>query len=154
MAWWEPIFYACNYGVLVGWALLALAPRWRGTDLVVGSALVPLLFGAAYALILFTDRDGSPEGSFLTIDGVAAIFESRQTVAAAWIHYLIFDLFVGAWITRDARRRGVPHLAAVPFLALTLLFGPVGLLGYLALRGARTGRWRLAEDEATDVAPE
>ena len=146
MTWWEPVFYACNYGVLIGWALLVLAPRWSGTRRVVSSALVPLLFGAAYALILFTDRDGSPEGSFLTIEGIVAIFESPQTVAAAWIHYLIFDLFVGAWITRDAARREIPHLAVVPFLALTLLFGPVGLLGYLVLRGVRTRRWTLDED--------
>ncbi|MBX3270661.1 MAG: DUF4281 domain-containing protein [Sandaracinaceae bacterium] len=146
--WYEPVFYACNYGVLGAWALLLFAPGWRWTDRLVSSALVPLLFGAAYALLLFSDRDGSPDGSFLTLDGIMAIFTSRQTVAAAWIHYLIFDLFVGAWEVRDAQKLGIAHLAVAPFLVLTLLFGPVGLLGYLTLRAALRRRWRFELEPA------
>lgn len=138
---YEPVFYACNYGVLLPWSLLILAPRWRWTQRIAMSAAVPLAFGAAYALILFTDESGSPEGSFLTLDGIVAIFTSRQTVAAAWIHYLIFDLFVGSWIVRDAQRLSIPHLAIAPLLALTLLFGPVGLLSYLILRALMRKRW-------------
>jgi hypothetical protein len=53
---------------------------------------------------------------------------------AGWIHYLAFDLFVGSWEARDARQRGVPHLALVPCLALTFLFGPAGWLLYGAVR--------------------
>jgi hypothetical protein len=53
---------------------------------------------------------------------------------AGWIHYLIFDLFVGAWEARDARRRGVPHLLLVPCLLATLMIGPVGLLLYVLVR--------------------
>src|SRR5690606_5708137 len=111
MDWYEPIFYACNYGVLLPWTLLIVAPRWRGTDWIVASALVPLLFGAGYAVVLFTDAAGSPEGSFGTLDGVVAIFSSRQTIAAGWIHYIVLDLFAGAWQARDARRLEIPHLA-------------------------------------------
>ena len=136
LPWYEALFYACNYGVVAAWLLLALAPRWSGTQRLVHSAAIPLAFGLAYALILFTDRAGNPEGSFLTLDGVVAIFESRQTVAAAWIHYLIFDLFVGAWEVRDSQRLRIPHLAVVPCLFGTLMFGPVGLLAYLTLRYA------------------
>ena len=147
MRWWEAVFYACNYGVVPAWALLVFAPRWRWTERLVGSAFAPLLLGSAYALVLFTDAAGSPSGSYLTLDGVYAIFRSRQTVAAAWIHYLVFDLFVGAWEVRDAARRGVPHVAVAPCLLLTLLFGPLGLLAYLSLRGFWCRRWRLAETE-------
>jgi hypothetical protein len=152
--WYEPVFYACNYGVLLFWALLILAPRWRWTERLVSSVLPPLLLGCAYAIVLFTDSGGSPRGSYLTLDGVVAIFESRQTVAAAWIHYLVFDLFVGAWEARDARRLDLPHPAVVPFLVLTLLFGPVGLMGYLALRAALRRRLLLdAPPTATPAAP-
>jgi hypothetical protein len=52
------------------------------------------------------------------------------------VHYLAFDLFVGGWQVRDAAQRGVPHLALVPALALTFLFGPVGLLVYFGGRAA------------------
>jgi len=151
--WYEPIFLACNYGVIPAWLLLVFAPRWRWTHRLVHAGLIPLLFGAAYALVLFTVRDGSPEGSFLTLSGVVAIFESRQATAAAWIHYLIFDLFCGAWQVRDARRLSIPHLAVVPCLALTLLFGPVGLLGYVLLRGALRRRWGFDEVAADAPSP-
>ena len=56
---------------------------------------------------------------------------------AGWLHYLAFDLFVGAWEVREARRVGLPHWVILPALALTFLFGPLGLLVFLALRAAR-----------------
>ena len=49
---------------------------------------------------------------------------------------LAFDLFIGAWEVRDAQKHQVPHLAFVPCLLLTFLFGPVGLLLYFILRYA------------------
>ena len=145
--WYEPVFLACNYGVLPAWLLLVFAPRWRWTERLVHAGLVPLLFGAAYATILLTVADGSPDGSFLTLDGVEAIFTSRQATAAAWIHYLIFDLFCGAWQVRDARRLGIPHLAVVPCLVLTLMLGPIGLALYVVLRGVLRKRWSFVETE-------
>ncbi len=73
-------------------------------------------------------------------------FTYKPAVVAGWIHYLVFDLFVGAWEVRDARRRGVNHLAVVPCLLLTLLLGPIGLMLYLAIRaGTGKGGWSLDE---------
>jgi hypothetical protein len=141
----DHLFIVLNYSVVPAWLLLALAPRWKWTQHIVHSAFIPILLGSAYTLILFTDRDGSPDGSFFTLDGVMAIFTSRQTVIAAWVHYLIFDLFVGAWETRDAARRGIRHVYVVPFLFLTLMFGPLGLLSYLVLRLIKTRALTLDE---------
>ncbi len=50
------------------------------------------------------------------------------------MHYLAFDMFVGAWIVRDAIALRVSSLLVVPVLLATLMFGPVGLLLYIALR--------------------
>jgi hypothetical protein len=63
-------------------------------------------------------------------------FTSPYATLVGWVHYLVFDLFVGAWEVRDARRREIPHLAVVPCLVVTLMLGPVGLLAYLTLRFA------------------
>ena len=61
---------------------------------------------------------------------------------AGWIHYLAFDLFIGAWEVRDARRLGVPHMVVVPCLFFTLMAGPVGLALYFAMRaGTRREIW-------------
>ena len=38
---------------------------------------------------------------------------------------------------RDAQARGIPHALVMPALILTFLFGPAGLLYYLAVRAVR-----------------
>jgi hypothetical protein len=64
---------------------------------------------------------------------------------AGWLHYLAFDLFIGAWEVRDAQRHGIPHLLVIPCLLLTFLLGPIGLLCYMAARV----RWSGAVDVGT-----
>jgi hypothetical protein len=71
------------------------------------------------------------------------LFTQPGIALAGWIHYLAFDLFVGAWEVRDASRHGVPHRVVVPCLVLTFLLGPSGLLAYLALRGVRARTLRV-----------
>jgi hypothetical protein len=61
-------------------------------------------------------------------------FAAPHLVLAGWIHYLIFDLFIGAWETRDAARRGIAHLWVIPCLLATLMAGPLGLLLYVVVR--------------------
>ena len=48
--------------------------------------------------------------------------------------YLAFDLFVGTWIASRAAALGWRHWQVMPVLALTFLFGPAGLLAFMALR--------------------
>jgi hypothetical protein len=68
---------------------------------------------------------------------VAALFENRWLLLAGWVHYLAFDLLVGAWEARTARREGIPHLLLLPCLLTTFLFGPAGYLMFQALRASR-----------------
>ena len=71
---------------------------------------------------------------------MSALFGNRGILLAGWLHYLAFDLFVGAWEVREAGRVGLPHWLILPALALTFLFGPLGLLVFLVLRAARLRR--------------
>lgn len=145
----ETIFLVCNYGILLFWLLLIVAPRWRGTQLAVHSIAIPLLLGAAYTLIAATAfTTAMPAGAgFDTLPGVMTMFTSPMAMTAGWIHYLVFDLFIGAWQVRDAGRRGINHLAVIPCLVLTLLVGPVGLMVYLLIRLAlRKGGVSLDEE--------
>ncbi len=73
-------------------------------------------------------------GDFQSLAGVAALFANPWLLLAGWIHYLAFDMLVGAWEVRDAARRGIPHWMVVPCLLLTFLFGPAGWLLYQAVR--------------------
>ncbi|MBW1904451.1 MAG: DUF4281 domain-containing protein [Deltaproteobacteria bacterium] len=130
----DTLFKAANYAVIPFWLLLIVAPRWSWTQRLVHSPVVLLLFAPIYAYLLFGFAP-APEGvEFSSLYGVMVGFSAPHIVVAGWIHYLIFDLFVGAWESRDARRRGIPHLLVVPCLLVTLIGGPIGLLLYVLVR--------------------
>jgi hypothetical protein len=61
------------------------------------------------------------------------LFAQPWVALAGWVHYLCFDLFVARWVMNDAPDAGY-RLA--PILLLTFLFGPAGLLCYLAVRSS------------------
>ena len=134
----DSLFTVCNYGILPFWALLVLAPRARVTAWLVHYPVVPVVLGVVYGVLLFTGSAPPSEANMGSLAGVSAMFSVPRILTAGWIHYLIFDLFVGAWETRDALRRGIPHWLVAPCLVLTLMLGPLGLLAYLGLRFART----------------
>lgn len=133
----ELIFTVVNYSVLPAWALLWFLPRHPITARVVHSGLYAVVLGLAYAVLLFGDQPGPQGSNFFTLEGVSRIFTTPRTIIACWIHYLIFDLFVGAWIGRDCERLAMKPWMAVPSQVLTLLFGPVGLLSWVVIRAAR-----------------
>ena len=141
----DSLFALANNLVLPAWLLLVIAPGWEWTQRLVHAAWIPMLLGGAY-LGLALLGPGAPEGAdFSTLPGVMRLFDSPVAVLAGWIHYLVFDLFVGAWEVRDARRRGVSHLWVVPCLVVTLMLGPAGLLLYLGIRVFQTGETTLVE---------
>jgi hypothetical protein len=62
---------------------------------------------------------------------------------AGWVHYLAFDLFVGAWIARTTVQSQLSRLVLVPILPLTFLFGPAGFVAFeLTRRIAVLSLWR------------
>lgn len=132
----EMIFQVANNSVLPAWFLLAVAPRSVWTRRLIDLGIYPALLGVAYGVLLLIDQPGPQGANFSSLDGVARIFTSPKTLIAAWIHYLAFDLFVGAWVVRDAHRHGIAHPWTFPSLVGTLMLGPLGLLSWLLLRAA------------------
>ena len=95
--------------------------------------VAPLVRSAGYASIVLAFWS-SAEGGFDSLAGVARLFESRWLLLAGWVHYLAFDLLVGAWEVRTARREGIAHALVLPCLVATFLLGPAGYLLFQALR--------------------
>ncbi len=125
------LFPFANYSVLPAWLLLAMVPRWRWT------ARLALLTSLALSLlytILVVVHWGQGDGNMGSLAGVQRLLAHDWITLYAWVHYLAFDLMVGAWEVRDAQRLGIHQAWLVPCLALTLMLGPVGLLLYLLLR--------------------
>lgn len=134
----DQLFSIANTSVLPCWLLLILAPRWVWTQRVC-FWLMPVLLGSLYLYLL---SGGLGEGDFNSLAGVMKLFREPRAVFAGWVHYLAFDLFIGAWETRDAGSVGIPRWALLPCQVLTFMFGPLGLLLYLILRGAWKGQWK------------
>lgn len=132
----EQLFSLTNSLALLGWLLLIFAGQARWAAPLVLGAVLPLLFAVVYSGLL-VDHLGGSGGSFRTLAGVSTLFENHWLLLAGWVHYLAFDLFIGAWQVRDSKALGISHLLVVPCLVLTFLFGPVGLLLYFLIRVAR-----------------
>ncbi|RZK45932.1 MAG: DUF4281 domain-containing protein [Hymenobacter sp.] len=146
----DSLFALANPLAMLGWALLVLAPRGRHTKLLILSGIWSAGLAVGYAALIIIHYLGGHggEGGFGSLTQVAALFKDPWALLAGWVHYLCFDLLTGAWEVRDAQRRGVPHAALVPALALTFLFGPVGLLVYFGVRAA-FGK-KLTDNSLTD----
>ena len=128
----ELVFSTLNLIAMAAWLPLVFLPRVRWATAVI-PVVVPCLFGVIYVALMAASLPWGG-GGFSSLAGVEALFENPWALLAGWAHYLAFDLFIGGWQVRDAQRRGIPHLLVVPALVLTFLFGPAGLLLYLALR--------------------
>ncbi|HYL38201.1 MAG TPA: ABA4-like family protein [Bryobacteraceae bacterium] len=133
----EQLFSVANFVALLGWlVLIVVGPKRWAAPLVTG-AILPLLFAVLY-IGLIAAHWGETPGGFGSLAAVAALFSNQWLLLAGWIHYLAFDLFIGSWQVRDARRKAIPHLLVIPALILTFLFGPAGLLLYFAIRCAKS----------------
>ncbi len=133
----ETLFQVCNTAAPFGWLLMAVAPRWSWTRKLILSGLFPLLLSLIYLGIIVTTF-GSSEGSFSSHAGVMKLFEDPYAVTAGWIHYLAFDMFIGAWEVTDSHKHNIAHWKIIPCLVLTFLFGPIGLLAYFLVRYLKT----------------
>jgi hypothetical protein len=130
----ETLFNASGKLAMVGWALLVFAPRWRWSQRI-ASAVIPLTLAIVY-LVLVALCFAKSAGGFGSLDQVAQLFENRWLLLAGWMHYLAFDLFLGAWQAREAQRLRMSHFLVIPCLLLTFLFGPVGFLVFWTIRSA------------------
>ncbi|MCA9535577.1 MAG: DUF4281 domain-containing protein [Myxococcales bacterium] len=133
------IFRVASATALAGWLvvlLFPLVPAMPRVGLLAGAlTLLCLLYVYLLAFGARHDEPGQkPRGGFSTLRGVLMLFESPRVVLVGWIHFLAFDLFVGASIATDAERVGITHWWLLPVYGLTLMYGPVGLLLYMGVR--------------------
>jgi hypothetical protein len=132
----DSLFSAANLLAMAGWIVLALSPlspRW--SDRISGLA-IPLVLSVGYTALVLAFWSRAP-GGFDSLPNVMALFTMPEIALAGWVHYLAFDLLIGAWVVRTARAEGIHHLIVLPCLALTFLFGPAGWLAFTLLRASR-----------------
>lgn len=143
----ETFFRLTNLLALAAWIPLLLFPGVRLISGVACGLLVPGLLALTYATVIGWKlaTDGPPAGDVTTLAGLRDVFGDDWVLAAAWVHYLAFDMVVGAWIARDSIRLGIPWWLRTLALLLTFLAGPAGFLVHLVARVSH-GRGLAAEE--------
>jgi hypothetical protein len=129
------VFPVVNVLPLPIWLVWMAAPSSRLARTLARAVWPWVVLAVAYLVFLaiaIVQAGGLDLRMMGSLAGVMALFDSPWATLAGWTHYLCFDLFVARWIMNDAPDAGY---WLTPILALTLFFGPVGLLCYLAVRG-------------------
>jgi hypothetical protein len=128
----DTTFFVTTITTMAGWLALLLSPLNPTWSERIAGAVLPLLLSVAYAVLLV--MLWSDEGGYGDLACVSAMFAQPEGVLVAWVHFLAFDLFVGAWICRQARQDGITFWLVIPCLVLAFLFGPVGYLMFSIVR--------------------
>lgn len=131
----ESLFAVTGPPVLLGWAILILGPRRYGAVNAVPGLVIPLGLSAVYAALVLRHFAGTG-GGYGSLAEVRMLFGSDWMLLAGWVHYLAFDMMVGALLAQRMDRAGIGRLVQGPILAVTFLFGPVGVLIALVTEGA------------------
>ena len=137
----QRLFLLANGLAMLSWLALALSPhgaRWTPRVRQLAGRFVPLLLAAAYVVLFLAH--GMGDGGFDSLAAVQRLFAVPELLLAGWLHYLAFDLFVGAWIADRAGVLGLPHGLVLPLLLLTFMFGPAGLLAFALVQALRSRR--------------
>jgi len=142
----ELLFSIVSYSAMAGWLMLGCGIVLNNALLrdVVAGRVVPLILAIGYTMLILIFWSGS-EGGFGSLGDVDRLFANPWLLLAGWVHYLAFDLFMGAWIARQTAKEDLPRLILVVLLPLTFLFGPAG---YLAFEATRFIAQRLRSREA------
>lgn len=139
----EQLFSISSMLAMIGWIILLASPLIPRAAQIASGMIIPGLLSIIYAALILAFWSRS-EGGFDSLSGVMQLFTFQEAALAGWIHFLAFDLFLGAWEVRTAKREGIPFYLVIPCMALTFMFGPIGFLLFLGLRAWRVGVSRAA----------
>jgi hypothetical protein len=115
------------------WLLLLFLPGDRRAMLAVDVFLV-LLSVSFTALALPAIGELLPLLLRPEFDEMRRFLMSDRGFTGTWNHMILSDLWIGRWVAQDTMRATRPLLVRVVFIPLIMLFGPLGLFGYLAFR--------------------
>ena len=140
----EQLFQISNTVALIAWLPLILMPSNRFITDKLCRQFVPAGLALIYVGVIAAKMlAGEPQLDDIgTIRGLQQAFSNDLVFAAAWIHYLAFDMVIGSLIARGSVDFGIPWPLRSLSLILTFLGGPAGYLFYLGIRL----RWRAVPD--------
>jgi len=119
------------------WLLMILAPNTTITRRMTRNYAIFLALALLYVVFLILGMSQVPAANGLGFgfDQIRqTLTQSPLAFVAAWIHYLVFDLFVGFWIYKEGLRLKIAPWQTSVCLLFTLMTGPLGLGLFLIRR--------------------
>ena len=118
-------FEIANTAALMGWVVLIVFPNSKLSLQFVRNGRLSLALALGYMAALAVSSGGLKDGSgFGSLAAVKTLFSNDWALLAGWIHYLAFDLLIGARVLVDGGSRS--RWLTTLILILIFLFGPVG----------------------------
>ncbi|KAI5559234.1 hypothetical protein BDE02_17G096200 [Populus trichocarpa] len=116
------VFTLGTAAVLPFYTLMVVAPKAEVTRKSMESSIPYVVLGLLYAFLLYL-KYWLPE-----LPGIEKIFSSEMTLASAWIHLLVVDLFAARQVFDDGLENEVETRHSV---SLCLLFCPIGIVTHV-----------------------
>ena len=131
------LFSLSSAVAMLGWVILAIGVVWNKPNLrdVIAGLVFPVGLSVIYTILIgaFFFR---AKGGFDSLAHVQELLIYPWAALAGWMHYLAFDLFIGAMIAREVINCGIPRWFLIILLPLTFMFGPIGYVGFVMTRVA------------------
>jgi hypothetical protein len=133
------IYLWATLGVLPFWLILIIIPNSNITKFLLNSILLPLIISGIdiyviYQAFLLGEDFFEIFNLYLGLENLTVVFSTETFLLIFWLHFLILNILLGTWVSRDSLKYSIPK----PFVILTLLMvyfvGPIGLVFYWFFR--------------------
>lgn len=129
----DTLFSFSSQLAMFGWVVLIFFPRKLQLLNMLPKYIIPSLLSLTYAVLIMLYFFNTP-GGFSTFQAVKTLFQTDSLLLAGWLHFLAFDLFIGAWIANKADSLGMSRLFQAPILFATFMLGPLGFIIFIGIR--------------------
>ena len=133
------IYLWATLGVLPFWLILIIIPNSNITKFLLNSILLPLIISGIYIYVIYQAFLLGEDffeifKLYLGLENLTVVFSTETFLLIFWLHFLILNILLGTWVSRDSLKYSIPK----PFVILTLLMvyfvGPIGLVFYWFFR--------------------
>ena len=133
------IYLWVTLGILPFWLLLFVVPNSSISKFLLNSILLPLIFSVIYVYLVYQafllDEDFFEIFKLYTsLENLISIFSSKSFLLIFWLHFVILNIFLGTWITRDNIKYNMPKALIILALVMVYFTGPLGLVFYWFFR--------------------
>ncbi|XP_078435936.1 abscisic acid (aba)-deficient 4 [Wolffia australiana] len=134
----ELAFTAGTAAVFPFYALMVMAPHAKLTKKSMESSMPYVALGAVYALLLYQSWTADTTRLMFSgkywlpeLSSITRMFKNELTMASAWLHLLLVDLFAARQIFREGLEQKIETRHSV---SLCLFFCPIGIVSHVVTK--------------------